>query len=317
MGVERIIDVIDSIQRQDKRIIARLITRIENEVVHTQGILEQLYPLTGKAFVVGMTGPPGVGKSTLVDGLITHLRSLQKTVAVVAIDPSSPFTGGAILGDRVRMTNHALDQGVFIRSMGTRGKQGGVAHCTREVVHVLDAAGYDVIFVETVGVGQAELDVMNLADSVVVVLHPESGDMVQVLKAGIMEVSDVFLINKADLKGADRLEAQVHDMIGLVKTSQEWSPPVLKVVAKNGQGIEEIWESVLLHRAYNQENGDWLKRREEKIQHEVREMITTHIYQHIEKKIQHNEFTANVQEVVARERNPYEIAQKWVSRIIR
>lgn len=310
------IDWISGIQRQDKRVIARLITHIENRDIHTDLILDQLYPITGKAFVVGVTGPPGVGKSTLVDGVVAYLRSIQMRVAVVAIDPSSPFTGGAILGDRVRMTDHALDSGVFIRSMGSRGKQGGVAYCTREVIHVLDAAGYDVIFVETIGVGQAELDVMNVADSVAVVLHPESGDMVQVLKAGIMEISDLYVINKADLRGADRLEGQIHDMIELVKKPSDWHPPVLKSIAKDRIGAREMWENLLHHKGFLEENGEWLRRRRNNLYYEVREMIATRVGRQIDKIMQQVECMEDLHKLVERRVSPYQVVEKWIQRII-
>ncbi|MFS8513724.1 MAG: methylmalonyl Co-A mutase-associated GTPase MeaB, partial [Planifilum fulgidum] len=191
-------DLIKGVRRRDRRSIARAITLIEGASDEADVLAEALYPHTGKAYIVGITGPPGAGKSTLLNRLIAHLRGEGLTVGVIAVDPTSPFSGGALLGDRVRMTEHAVDEGVFIRSMGTRGHLGGLAAATQDAVRVLDAAGYDIILVETVGVGQTELTIMELADTVVLVLTPGAGDIVQVWKAGIMEIADLFLVNKAD-----------------------------------------------------------------------------------------------------------------------
>src|SRR5216110_34458 len=238
----------------DRLALARLITQIENRTAALPAIMRTVYPRAHGAYVVGVTGPPGAGKSTVVDRLTARLRGEAATVGVVAVDPSSPFTGGAVLGDRIRMQTHALDPGVFIRSMATRGSLGGLARATGDAIKLLAAAGYAWILVETVGVGQTELDIMKLADTTVVVLVPESGDAIQTMKAGLMEAADVFVVNKADRAGAPALMAELKFAAHLAYTSPgaprdiDWEVPVLATEAQAGTGITELFDAIAQHR---------------------------------------------------------------------
>lgn len=238
--------LIDKALAGDTRAIARIISLIENGDPVSDAVMRRIYPLTGRAVVIGITGSPGAGKSTLTDKVIESFRKQGKTVGIIAIDPSSPFSGGAILADRIRMQRHTGDDGVYIRSMGTRGSLGGLSRGTREAVLLLDACGKDVIVIETVGVGQSEVDIIKLADTVCVVLVPGMGDDIQIMKAGIMEIADVFAINKADKPGVDRVAAEVRLMLDLVK-NRPWTPPVHLTIAENGDGVDEFAESILKH----------------------------------------------------------------------
>jgi len=230
--------------------LARLISLVEDGGADGHAVLQTLHARTGRAYLVGITGPPGAGKSTLVDALTTVLRSQGRTVAVVAVDPSSPFTGGALLGDRIRMQDHSTDPGVFIRSMATRGSLGGLAPATADVVKVLDAIGFDMIFIETVGTGQAEVDVVGAADTVAIVLVPGMGDVVQTMKAGIMEIGEIFVVNKADRGDPDRTVAEVKMMLGLSLQRHGWHPPVLKTVASSGEGVAAVLGGIEDHRQH-------------------------------------------------------------------
>ncbi|MDQ0189459.1 methylmalonyl Co-A mutase-associated GTPase MeaB [Alicyclobacillus cycloheptanicus] len=246
----------------DRRAVARALTIIENDGPDKRALLKDLYPSAGRAHVVGFTGAPGAGKSTLVDQVITHLRKAGLSIGVLAVDPSSPFTGGALLGDRVRMTRHSADPGVYIRSMGSRGSMGGLAAASREMLYALEASGCDVILLETVGVGQAELDVMSVADTVALVLTPGAGDHVQAAKAGIMEIADVFVVNKRDLPGADALVRELRLMLHERSMRREdWDPPVVPVSAIEGAGLDDLWAEIGRHAEHLHKHGYWEARR--------------------------------------------------------
>ncbi len=252
----------------DVRALARAISLAEDRDPLATALVAELQPHTGRAHLVGITGSPGCGKSTLVDALVKVIRDRQQTVGVIAVDPSSPFTGGAVLGDRVRMSRHTLDKGVFIRSMGARGHLGGLAAATREAIHLLDASGRDVIVVETVGVGQSELEISSLSDTVVLVLMPESGDAVQSIKAGILEIADVFVVNKSDLTGAEKTRRLIQDAVAMAPR-KPWQPPILLASAVNEEGVVPVWEAVEKHRAFLRESGGLEERRRQRLKHEV------------------------------------------------
>ncbi len=239
----------------DRTALAKLMTLVENRDPETAEVMSRLHERCGRAHVVGLTGPPGAGKSTLLDQLVAKLRAERRDVGIVAVDPSSPFSGGAVLGDRIRMQSHFLDEGVFIRSLSARGSMGGLARSARDLTRLLDAFGKDVVIVETVGVGQTESDIMRLADSVVVVLVPEAGDTVQAMKAGLLEIADVFVVNKADREGAQRIKSELELMLQL-RPAGGWSVPVLLTVATQGTGVDELMRVLGEHRDYLTASGE-------------------------------------------------------------
>lgn len=289
--------------------LSRLITKVENRSADLTAIMTRLYPMTGGAQLIGITGPPGAGKSTLVDRLAAQYRQRGKRVAIVAVDPSSPFTGGAILGDRIRMQAHSGDPGVYIRSLGTRGKHGGLSHSTKEVVMVLDAAGFDVILIETAGVGQTELEVLRLAQTVVVVLVPESGDSIQVMKAGLMEIADLFVVNKSDRPESDKLVRELHTMLSLVMPGEgDWHQPVLKTEAVRDQGVAALCDALESHQ-------DFLTRTEgrkiktlEFLKSEVLDILTERLNISVKEAFQTSSGVDLLNDLVARKVNPYEAA---------
>jgi len=268
--------LVNSVLKGDRKSIAKTITLIENNLPETQEIISLLYPHTGKAHIIGVTGPAGSGKSTLIEKLVKELRRNGKTVGVAAVDPTSPFTGGAFLGDRVRMQDLATDNGVFIRSMATRGSLGGLAKATKDAVKVLDAAGKDVLIVETVGAGQTEVDIIKVAHTVVVVLAPGLGDDIQAIKAGQMEIGDVFVINKADRENADRAVSDVEAMLEMNQEKREWRPPVVKTLALTGEGVPELLEKISQHGSYLK-GGVLQKRSLQRIESELEEAIKLRI----------------------------------------
>jgi LAO/AO transport system kinase len=273
--------VAEKVLAGDVRTVARVIRDIDDGMPDVRNVLKAVYPHTGKGYVLGITGAPGVGKSTLVDQMVNHLRKRDKTVGVLAVDPTSPFSGGAILGDRVRMQRHSLDEGVFIRSMATRGHFGGLTQSTRSAIDVLDAMGKDFIIVETVGVGQDEVDVVKSAHTTVIVVIPGMGDDIQAIKAGILEVGDVFVINKADRDGTDKTLSDLRLMIDMDQRKYDegtWKPPILKAEAVFDKGVEEILEAIEKHRAYLMETSDGLepRKRKDKVREELAEMIKNH-----------------------------------------
>jgi LAO/AO transport system kinase len=266
----------DTVQRLlagDQRTLSRAISWLERGSIEATPVMAELDLHTGQAYTVGITGPPGAGKSTIVDRLTRLLREAGLTVAIIAVDPTSPFSGGALLGDRVRMQRHYLDQGVFIRSVATRGQSGGLPRIVKSIARLLDASGKDIILVETVGVGQTELGVMGVADTVLVALMPESGDAIQTLKAGVMEIADVYLVNKADREGAGQMATAITSMLQMAPSSSSWNPPVLLTQAESGQGIPELWTRIQEHRDYLSATSQLQARRQARRREEFLETV--------------------------------------------
>ena len=304
-------ELIERMFQGDKRATARLITLVENDEEKAREIVSKIFPYTGRAKIVGITGPPGAGKSTLLDKLIKVAREEDKVVGVIAIDPTSPFTGGALLGDRIRMQRHSTDPGVFIRSMATRGSLGGLAKATSDAIKVLDAYGCDVIFVETVGVGQIEVDIVKTADTVVLVTVPGLGDDIQAIKAGLMEIADIFVINKADKEGADATYFELNLMLDLEKERWEkrgWRPPIVETVATTMKGIRELWDSIKDHQKFLEESGEIERKRRFRAEEEIKTIVSGRIARAIEARLGEEEVSSLITSVLKREIDPYSAA---------
>jgi LAO/AO transport system kinase len=293
------------------RALAKLITLVENEMPGAVEALQQLYPRTGHAYIVGITGPPGSGKSTLTDKITKELRKKGYTVGIVAVDPTSPFSGGALLGDRLRMQDITNDEGVFVRSMATRGTLGGLSKATADTVKILDAFGKDFILIETVGVGQDEVDIVKTADTTLLISVPGLGDEIQALKAGIMEIGDIFVVNKSDREGADRLVAELSLMLDLNPAMGPWRPPIVKIVATLGEGILDLTEKIWKHRQFLQEGSGLLRKRNERAKQEILNLIEGEVSKYIHKMLKYDvTFDEVIEQVVARKKDPYSYAQK-------
>jgi LAO/AO transport system kinase len=300
----------------DRRAVARAISLVENGDPLAYPLVRELYPETGDAAVVGVTGPPGVGKSSLIGALVSHLRASERTVGVVSVDPSSPFSRGALLGDRIRLADHFLDPGVYIRSMGTRGHLGGLAETTLQAVLLLDASGKDVVFVETVGAGQSEVEVTGIADTVLLVLMPGSGDAVQALKAGIMEIPDVIVVNKADLPGAKTMLNDVRSIVGLA--GRERRPPVLLADALRGDGVPELWAALEDHRAALARDGRLEERRRRNLAAEVFAVASSRAKAHLEAAVADDpELRRLLEEVQRRELDPLSAVREIMEKVFR
>ena len=297
----------------EPRALSRLITLLERGDPAAAEAMKVVDGHTGRAYTVGITGPPGAGKSTIVDQLTQLVRETGSTVGIIAVDPTSPFSGGAILGDRIRMQRHYLDSGVFIRSVATRGQSGGLPRIVKSMVRALDASGIDLILVETVGVGQTELGIISVADTVLVALNPESGDTIQTLKAGVMEIADLYLVNKADRAGANQMATAITGMLHMAINSPKWSPPVLLTTAHTGQGIDELWNKIEEHRKFLTTSGELNERRGRQRRREFLEAVEEVLAQRLRDRVENDpSLNAILEKIAAKETDPYSAALEFL-----
>ena len=307
--------LIASLRSGDVRALARAISAVENRAPGWSELLKALFPHSGRARVLGLTGAPGAGKSTLVDHLARLYRKQNRTVGIVAVDPTSPYTGGAILGDRIRMQEHFSDPGIYIRSMATRGSLGGLARTTADVTTVLDASGRDVVLIETVGVGQDEVDIVRLADITIVILVPGMGDDVQTIKAGIMEIADIFVINKSDHEGAERVEREIRGLQSLALRHDGWTPPIVKTVASEGTGVEDLAAAIAGYEAYLQKENRALKKSVENWQERLVEMLRDVMLEKARVQLGDGNVARLAAEVAEHKRDPYTLVEEIAARV--
>lgn len=311
-------DIAQGVLDKNRLALSKAITAVENEYDDAVEIMTKIYPHTGNAYVIGITGPPGAGKSTLTDKLAKEYRKRNKTVGIVAIDPTSPYSGGAILGDRIRMMDLVADPGIFVRSMATRGSLGGLSQKTGDAVKLMDAYGIDVIIVETVGVGQSEIDIIKTADTTMVVVIPGMGDDIQAIKAGILEIGDLFTINKADREGVDKLNIELEMMMELNQEQVSWRPPINRTVASKDEGVVAVVDSIEEHKKYLVESGKLAEVRRERIKTEVTAMINDRVNRYIDKQIVSTDNFANtVEKLQNRELEPYSVVNEIVNNVLK
>jgi LAO/AO transport system kinase len=303
---------ISRLRAGDPRALARAISTVENRAAGWSDLLKALFPHTGKARVIGITGAPGAGKSTLVDQLAKHYRKENQTVGIIAVDPTSPYTGGAILGDRIRMQDHYSDPGIFIRSMATRGSLGGLARATADASTVLDASGRDLIMIETVGVGQDEIDIVRLADVTIVMLVPGMGDDVQTIKAGIMEIADIFVINKSDRDGAEIVEREIRALQSLATRNDGWTPPIIKTVASEGAGTRELAEAIADYEAYLKRENLAFKKTVENWQERLLEMLRDALLEKARAQMDGGSLERYAAEIAEHKRDPYSLVEEII-----
>jgi LAO/AO transport system kinase len=306
---------IEQLRAGDIRTLARAISVVENREPGWSELLKTLFPHTGHARTIGLTGAPGAGKSTLVDELARHYRKDNRTVGIIAVDPTSPYTGGAILGDRIRMQEHFADPGIYIRSMATRGSLGGLARTTADVATVLDASGRDLVLIETVGVGQDEVDIVRLADITVVILVPGMGDDVQTIKAGIMEIADIFVVNKSDREGAERVEREIRALQALAIRSDQWTPPIVKTVASDGTGIGELAVVISAYEDYLQKEGLVLQHNVQNWQERLIEMLRDSLLDLARQQVGGRNLSRYAAEIAEHKRDPYTLVEEIVSKL--